>query len=169
MKAGMGSLDVPNPFDTSSLQAHVERQWQRLAQRSRRVALAYVGAWGIAYDKTRDLVQGGTRLLSDAERKGEQMETFFNERVLSLESRATDEVKRLQESLETNGQQLRQNVFETHTGISEELERQIELTVASLGIPSREQLERLSAEIEELNRRIDAELERQQVAAPHPA
>ena len=56
MKAGMISLDVPNPLDTSSLQAHVERQWQRLGKRRRKLVLAYVGAWGIAYDKTRDVV-----------------------------------------------------------------------------------------------------------------
>ncbi|MBK8045966.1 MAG: hypothetical protein IPK16_01830 [Anaerolineales bacterium] len=169
MKTGMGSLDVPNPFDASLLQAHVERQWQRLAQRSRQLALAYVGAWGFAYDKTRDLYDGGTRLWTDAERKGEQIETFFSERVLSLETRATDEVKRFQGSLEVSGQQLRQNVFESHAGISEELERQIELAVANLGIPSRDQLERLNAEIEELNRRIDAELERQRAVAHQPA
>ena len=169
MKAGMISLDVPNPLDISSLQAHVERQWQRLGKGTRKLALAYVGAWGIAYDRTRDVVHGGARLFSDAEQRGERIETFFNERVLSLETRATDEVKRLQDSLETNGQQLRQNVFESHTGVSEELERQIELAVSSLGIPSRDQLERLSAEIEELNRRIDAELARQRALSPQLA
>jgi hypothetical protein len=55
---------------------------------------------------------------------------------------------------------LRAGVVESSHLAEDELERQVERMLVHFGIPSRDRLERLSSEIEQLNARIDDELER---------
>ena len=49
-------------------------------------------------------------------------------------------------------------VYEARGETQEDLERSVEMVLASLGVPSRDRLERLSMEIDELNERLDREL-----------
>jgi poly(hydroxyalkanoate) granule-associated protein len=113
----------------------------------RKLLLAYVGLWGVAYDSVAGIFQSGIKLLDTAEDRGARMSSAFSERFLRIERQVGENIE-----------QVKLTVYETRGETQEDLERSVEMMLASLGVPSRERLERLSMEIDELNARLDEEL-----------
>lgn len=140
------------------------RQWQRKAgavgEAGRKLVLASIGFYGYMVDGTVSVYQSGMRLFTSAERRGEQMGRAVVRRFSDLEEQTVNEMRKLQESVDTNLGQLRGAHSEPKPGADQELERRVELVLANLGFPTRERLERLSQEIDELNQKIDQQLTR---------
>ena len=120
--------------------------------------LAYVGFWAFTYDGVLGVYKGGVKLISDAEQRGSRMEQVFMQRFHGLENCTANELKKLQNQVEANVDQVRSTVFDTRSEVEVELEKRVELVLANVGIPSRDRLERLSQEIDFLNQKIDQEL-----------
>jgi hypothetical protein len=127
---------------------------------SHRVVLAYVGACAVVCDNVAGWVKDGTKLLSAAEDRGERMRAAVVQRLQSVEQKASGEIKRVQTQIEESVEHTKSGVAEAGHGVTDELEKRVELVLANLGVPSRDRLERLSKEIDELNEKLDAELMR---------
>ena len=154
MKVAMMKLELPKQLDWDGLQKQVTSGWKSVAGAGHTVFLAYLGLWAIVYDSTLGVYQGSAKLLGSAEQRGERMENDVTRRFHLVEEKTADDLKRLQDQVESNVGQVRGEVLD----IEEEMEKRIQQVLANLGIPSRERVERLSQEIDSLTERIDREL-----------
>lgn len=66
--------------DLRDMQEKVEDGMQSAKNMGRKVVLASVGVWGLAYDKAQDLWDGGMSLVDKAEKRGEEIEQDFGKR-----------------------------------------------------------------------------------------
>lgn len=130
---------------------------------SHRAILAYVGACAVAYDNLADVVQEGAKLLDAAAARGAGMQEAMVKRLQFMERTASGEIKKVQSQIEESVEQTRSGVVEASHGVTDELEKRVEVVLANLGVPSRERLDRLSREIDELNEKLDLELARTRV------
>ena len=135
----------------------------RLRTGSRRFLLLSVGAWAAVYDSTAHLARATWRLIETAEQRGERMEDSFLQRFRLVEDKAVDQLRHLQEGIKIDD--ARATLDGALTYSHDELAERIQTMLDSLGIPSREQLERLNREIDQLNEKIDLELQRRPVHA----
>jgi BMFP domain-containing protein YqiC len=147
---------------------------------SRKATLASVGLAGMAYDTAKGLVTDSTNFVDKAEQRGEQVQKDLTNRVHAFEKQTRREVKKLRRQVESRYHKLeRQATAEMKKwrataekgadeaaqeaeGVAKELEaqvqQQVEQVLNRLGIPSRDRLDKLSREIQELNARLDAQL-----------
>lgn len=130
---------------------------------SHRFVLLYVGAWASVADAAENLVTAGCRLLDSAEQRGARMEDNLLRRFRVLEEKTVDQLHHLQDNISLDDARVTlDEAFEqSQAGLTE----QIQAVLDNLGIPSREQLDRLNREIDQLNAKIDRELQRQPVLA----
>lgn len=133
-----------------------------LNQGGRRLALAYIGLWGCAYDRAASVYRGGVKLWEGAIARGELMETALRQRLKHLEQRTTKQFSGLQNRFGDNVEQVTRTVVDTGENLEVQLEKQIERALVNLGIPTRDRLERLNQEIDRLNAKLDEELARQE-------
>ncbi|HHY54473.1 MAG TPA: phasin family protein [Chloroflexi bacterium] len=133
-----------------------------LKQGGRRLALAYVGFWGCAYDRATDVYRSGVKLWEDAVARGEAIEQALQQRIEQMERRAVRQFNGLQNRFGDNVEQVTRTVADTGENFEAQLERQVERVLVNLGIPTRERLERLNQEIDRLNAKLDEELARQE-------
>ena len=124
---------------------------RQMTATARRLVLAYVGAGAYLLDGMTAVYRRGERLLASAEKRGASMERGVRRRFNRLEEQAVHEVRKLQGQAEDGFQQVRDLQ-------AEEMEKRVELALASMGLPSRERLERLSEEIDSLNQKLDAQI-----------
>jgi len=153
MKAELAKLPA-----VAGVQQHVSGNWKNVRASGRKIVLAYVGLWGVVYDNVAGVYRGGAKLFGTAEARGARMEQDFSQRFLRIEQQTSGELKRLQGQVGESIELVKFNPFEAHGIAPEELEKRVELVLANLGVPSRERLERLSMEIDELNQILDREL-----------
>lgn len=128
---------------------------------ARRLALAYVGLYGCAYDRAADAYHSGVKLWDDAVQRGQRMEQALQQRVGRLERRAAKQFNVLQNRFGDNVEQVTRTVSDSGESFEAQLEKQVERVLVNLGIPTRERLERLNQEIDRLNAKLDEELTRQ--------
>lgn len=148
-----------------SAETSIEREHPRPAARfhpyleqGHRLALAYIGLWGVLYDQTGELYQSGERLFKAAIERGEQMEEALY-RALGRWSRCIPQRREsFQRQVEADLQRAAGPVHEAGENFEEQLERQVERVLARLGIPTRERLAKLNREIERLNAILDEKL-----------
>ena len=159
MKAELSKQPV-----VTGVQQHVAENWSSVRTLGRTIVLAYVGFWGVVYDNVADVYCSGAKLFDAAETRGIRMEQDFSQRFLRIEHQASDEIKRLQGQFGESIDQVKFNTYAPHGEAEDQLETRVELVLANLGVPSRQRLERLSQEIEELNHLLDREL-----ATDHPS
>jgi poly(hydroxyalkanoate) granule-associated protein len=138
-------------------------QMAAVSANGRRLALAYVGLWGCAYDRAAGAYRDGVKLWEDAIQRGQKMEKTLQERVGQLERRAAKQFNGLQNRVGDNVEQVTRTVSDTGESFEVQLEKQVERVLVNLGIPTRERLERLNQEIDRLNAKLDEELARQEV------
>jgi hypothetical protein len=133
-------------------------KWQQIVRTTalsgRKLIMAYVGAGALLLDGAISVYRSGERLLTRAEKRGTAMEVEFKRRFGNLEEQAVNEIRKLQGQAEESVQQMR----ESTGSINDEIEKRVELALADMGLPSRERLERLSQEIDELNQKLDEQL-----------
>jgi BMFP domain-containing protein YqiC len=147
---------------------------------SRKATLASVGLAGLAYDTAKGLITDSTNFVDKAERRGEKVQEDLTHRVHAFEQQTTREVKNLRHRVEsryhemerraaTEMRKLRgmaengaddvtQEAAGAARGLEAQVQQQVEQVLNRLGIPSRDRLEKLSREIQELNARLDTQL-----------
>ena len=130
---------------------------------SRRLLLLYVGAWASLYDAGNNLAGAGRRLLEDAGQRGEVIEGDVVAHFRQLERKTLGQLRQLQEGIHL--EEARTSLDSTFEQTQDELAERVQSVLDNLGIPSREQLARLNREIDQLNTKIDHELQRRAVLA----
>lgn len=131
------------------------REAPHLGLRSARV---YVGFYALVYDTLYSLWSNPASFYDRVERRGLRLEKGLNARVEQLEHEADVSLGSLRRGLQLRLRRMQREVMHGTHAAEGELERQVERTLDRLGIPSRDRLERLSAEIEALSAKIDHEL-----------
>ena len=71
--------------DLREMQEKVEDGMKSAQDMSRKFALAYVGMWGLAYDKAQELWKAGMEMVDKAEKRGEELEHEMNKRFDKLQ------------------------------------------------------------------------------------
>lgn len=149
-------------IEGEQVQRQVEARLAVLNKGGRRLALAYIGLWGCAYDRAASVYRSGMKLWEDAVARGETMEEALQQRLAQLERRTTKQFNGLQNRFGDNVEQVTRTVADTGESLEVQLEKQVERVLVNLGIPTRERLERLNQEIDRLNAKLDEELARQE-------
>ena len=85
-----------------AVQQHVADNVMGVQESGRKLLLAYVGLWGVAYDSVASLLQKGAKLFDVAETRGERMSEDFSQRFLHIERQAAGEIKKLQDQVGDN-------------------------------------------------------------------
>ena len=153
-------LEQPALLDSDMLESTAAKRSREAIQESvvtgRKLVLASVGAGAYVLDGVLSVYRGGVHLLQSAEQRGEQMEHATRQRFSNLEEQAIHEMRKLQGQAE----ETLEHVGIAGGSVNEEVEKRVELTLANMGLPSRERLERLSQEIDALNRKLDEQIMR---------
>lgn len=163
MHSNVAVMEQPELKDSPPMIREFGNSVMRLRAGSRRLFLASVGAWAAAYDSTAELARATRRLIKTAEQRGERMEDSFLQRFRLVEDKAVDQLRHLQEGIKIDD--ARTTIDGALIYSHDELADRIQALLDGLGIPSREQLERLNREIDQLNEKIDLELQRRPVHA----
>jgi poly(hydroxyalkanoate) granule-associated protein len=148
--------------EPEEVQRQINAKLVAVSTNGRRLALAYVGLWGCAYDRAAGAYRGGIKLWEDAVQRGQRIEQTLQQRVGQLERRAAKQFNVLQNRVGDNVEQVTRTVSDTGESFEVQLEKQVERVLVNLGIPTRERLERLNQEIDRLNAKLDEELARQE-------
>lgn len=151
--------DVPAPSAGAGLNS-LQHQVNAVSGTGRKIALAYVGLGAYIIDGAVAVYRGGMRLISSAERRGQRMSRDFRRQFGELEEQAVSEMRKLQDQVDENVDHVRGGLMDARSSADEDLEKRVELVLSNMGLPSRERLERLSMEIDELNRKLDQQLKR---------
>ena len=88
------------------------------------------------------------------------MSRDFTRRFGDFEEHAVGEMRKLQDQMDENVDHLRGGFMDATSSADEDLEKRVELVLSNMGLPSRERLERLSQEIDDLNQKLDQQLRR---------
>ena len=154
----------------ASAQANLEQAGTRLngglvqmQQSSRRVLLLYVGAWASLYDAAAGLVMAARRLVESAEQRGERLEKRAAKQIHALEEKTVGQLRDFKDGMHLD--EARTSLEHSLAQTQGDLSDRIQAILDGMDIPSREQLERLNREIDLLNEKIDAELQRRAVHA----
>ena len=154
-------LDVRN-IDLRNAQEAVEDNVKFVQKTGRKVARAYAGLLGIAYDEARAILKRGRKLVDDAENRGEQMETATLKQVKNVRKDVEKQVKKQVQMAEKEVEKVQKRVVKqvrrSETQAENSIDAQVERVLERMGIPSRERIVKLSAEIEALSRKIDQEV-----------
>jgi poly(hydroxyalkanoate) granule-associated protein len=150
-------LNVRN-IDLRDAQEKVDNNLRRIRNVSRKAMLAYAGLWGMAYDKTVELLEQGKTTLDQAEERGEKLETTANQRMQEVRKEAETRLRDVEVRVENMQGKVKSRIQRTEGKVEYDLEVQVQQMIERLGIPSRERINKLSAEIEALSRKIDEQL-----------
>lgn len=94
-------------IDLRNLQERIEDNVKQMRTLSRKAILAYAGMWGLAYDKAQELLNDGVKLLEKAEKRGEDIEAEWRERLSKVQEKP--EVKRVVDYVEDQIDSVSQN------------------------------------------------------------
>ena len=92
------SEKMPVNVDLRNVQETVEDGSKRVREFGRKAALAYVGAWGLAYDAAKDMWDNGESLFDKAAKRGEEIEQSWLKNFEKLQE--NKEVKRVVDYVE---------------------------------------------------------------------
>ncbi len=84
--------------DLRNVQEKVEDSVKSSQDMSRKVMLASIGMWGLAYDKAQDFWGAGVSLIDKAEKRGEMLEQEFNKQFHKVQQQP--EVKKVVDAVE---------------------------------------------------------------------
>lgn len=154
-------LDVRN-IDLRNAQEAVEDNVKFAQKTSRKVIRAYAGLLGMAYDEARAILKQGRKLVDEAESRGEEMEAATLRQVKNVrkdvEKQVKKQVKMAEKEVEKVQKRVVKQVRRSETKAENSIDAQVERVLERMGIPSRERIVKLSAEIEALSRKIDQEV-----------
>lgn len=162
-------LDVRN-IDLRNAQEAVEDNVKFMQKTGRKVVRAYAGLLAMAYDETRAIVQRGRKLVDKAESRGEKMEAATLRQVKNVrkdvEKQVKKQVKMAEKEVEKVQKRVVKQVRRSETKAENSIDAQVERVLERMGIPSRERIVKLSAEIEALSKKIDQEVVQAAVVQP---
>jgi len=150
-------LDVRN-IDLRNTQEMMEDGMKRVQKTGRKVALAYVGLLGMAYDEARAIVEKGREMVGEAENRGAKMEAASLRQVKNARHSVEKQVKNAENRMEKVQKRFAKQLRRSESQAENEVDAQVERVLERLGIPSRDRIVKLSAEIEALSRKIDQEV-----------
>ena len=154
-------LDVRN-IDLRNAQEAVEDNVKFVQKTGRKVALAYAGLLGLAYDEARAILERGRKLIGEAESRGEALEAATLRTVKNarhdVEKQVEKQVKMAEKEMGKVQKRLVKQVRRSEAQAENSIDAQVERVLERMGIPSRERIVKLSAEIEALSRKIDQEV-----------
>ena len=159
MIVDMIQQDVPAPSAGAGLD-HLFYKTGVVGEAGRKVALASVGFCAYIVDGVVAVYNGGVQFFTSAERHGQRMSRDLTRRFGDFEEHAVGEMRKLQDQMDENVDHLRGGYMDARSGADEDLEKRVELILSNMGLPSRERLERLSQEIDDLNQKLDQQLRR---------
>lgn len=162
MKVDMVNRETPMLAKTGEASRRVEARLATVKPAGRKIARVYVGLLGYVYDRVHGLYQGGATLATNAVARGEQMEESLNQQFRQWGRQTSRQLQSLQNRFGANAEQPTPSVSETGGSFDVQIEAQVERVLVSLGIPTRERLERLNLEIDRPNAKLDEELARQE-------
>lgn len=147
-------LDVRN-IDLRNAQEMVEDNVKQMQKTGRKVALAYAGLLGMAYDEARAILERGRKMVSEAEDRGEKLEAAAVRQAKSVRRGVEKQVKSAEKGVEKVQKRFTKSLRRSEAKAENEIDVQVERVLERLGIPSRDRIVKLSAEIEALSRKID--------------
>lgn len=154
-------LDVRN-IDLRNAQEAVEDNVKFVQKTGRKVARAYAGLLGMAYDETRAILERGRKIVSEAESRGEKMEAATLRQVKNVrkdvEKQVEKRVKMAEKEVGKVQKRFVKQVRRSEAKAENSIDAQVERVLERMGIPSRERIVKLSAEIEALSQKIDQEV-----------
>ncbi|MBI3959089.1 MAG: phasin family protein [Chloroflexi bacterium] len=156
-------LDVRN-IDLRNAQEAVEDNVKQMQKTGRKVALAYAGLWGMAYDEARSILERGRKMVNEAESRGEKMEAASLRQMKNARRSVEKQVKNAEKKMEKVQKRFAKQVRRSEAQAENEIDSQVEKVLERLGIPSRDRIVKLSAEIEALSRKIDREVVQAKIA-----
>jgi phosphosulfolactate synthase (CoM biosynthesis protein A) len=77
--------------DLRDVQEKVEDGMQSAKNMGRKVVLASIGVWGLAYDKAQDVWDAGMGLVDKAEKRGEEIEQEFGKRFNKMQTQVQEQ------------------------------------------------------------------------------
>ncbi len=157
-------LNVRN-IDLRDAQEKVDDNLRQMRDTGRKAVLAYAGLWAMAYDEAVGVFEKSKQVFDQAEDRGEKLEAEANRRTQKMRDQAQNRLKSVESRVEKVRSRFSNRAEDAEESLEHDLERQVERVMERLGIPSRERITRLSAEIEALSQKIDAQL----VAEPEVA
>lgn len=146
-------MEQPALLDAADAK-QVQRKAAAATASGRKLVLASVGAGAYVLDGMMVVYQVGERLLNQAEKRGLTLQRTFRKRFGALEEQAVEELRKLQGQTEGGFEQVRAS----HKDANQEFERRIELALATMGLPSRDRIDKLNAEIDALNQKLDEQI-----------
>lgn len=147
-------LDVRN-IDLRNAQEMVEDNMKQMQKTGRKVALAYAGLLGLAYDEAKAILERGRKMVSEAEDRGEKLEAAAMRQAKSVRRGMEKRVKSAEKEVEKVQKRFTKSLRRSEAKAENEIDVQVERVLERLGIPSRDRIVKLSAEIEALSRKID--------------
>lgn len=134
----------------------VEENMDAAERTGRKAARTYLGLLGMIYDESMNLFERARELVSQAEDRGQEVEMQTREEVERYYQRAQNQLQELRQRFNSMRSKTMDNIDEmTPEG---QIETQIEKLFTQMGIPSREDINRLGKRVDELTREIDAKL-----------
>ncbi len=156
-------LDVRN-IDLRNAQEMVEDNVKQMQKSGRKVALAYAGLFGMAYDGAISILKRGGKFVDEAESRGVKMEETAQRQMKDAQRGMKKQVKKAEKEMEKVQKRLVKQLRRSEATAENEVDTQVERVLERLGIPSRERIVKLSAEIEALSRKIDQQVAQAQTA-----
>lgn len=147
-------LDVRN-IDLRNAQEMVEDNVKQMQKTGRKVALAYAGLLGMAYDEAKAILERGRKMVNEAEDRGEKLEAAAVRQAKSVRRGVEKRVKSAEKEVEKVQKRFTKSLRRSEAKAENEIDVQVERVLERLGIPSRDRIVKLSAEIEALSRKID--------------
>ena len=163
MNREVAKMELPSHDKRQVTPGRIGAGVARARRGSRRLLLLYVGAGASMYDSVAGLVTTARRLVHTAERRGERIEDTLVRRFRQVEENTVDQLRQLQDGIKLDDARttLGEALEQSQDGLAE----QIQAVLQNLGIPNRDQLDRLNRDIDQLNAKLDRELQRQLVLA----
>ncbi len=151
-----------NVSDASVNLHDLQRKTEDLMKESqsvtRSVVRTYVGLWGMAGDSMKSAWNAAMHFANRAEKRGLKVQQDLDKQAETLSNRASGELKEWRGRMRHSKESVAKEIDAGEKVAEEEIEKQIEKVLMRLGIPTRDRLDKLSREIEELSAKIDQEL-----------
>lgn len=163
MKAAIQRVNASSKTNSGKVQQLQTVRFQPIRAQGRKLALAYLGLWGIVCDQVGGLYQSSEKLLNDAVERGERMEEALYATLAEWSRCITKQQAPFHEQVEADFRRSARLANEAGQDFEAQLERQVERALTRLGIPTRERLAKLNQEIERLNAILDEKLAQKEV------
>lgn len=143
-------IDVP---EMEEMQQRTKNMLDQVQDVTHKTVLAYVGAWGLAYDEATELWSRSRDMVDRAVDRGEK-----------VEDRVSKEARQLREETEHRLEVLQRRLRRREEEAEAEMEEEVESILTRLNLPSRSSIASLQRQVDSLSRKVDDALARRRAA-----